>query len=216
MVCMVCMVWYGVVWCGMVWCGMVWYACLHVCVKLCKYLSISISGSQPAIWEINVGPTWTSEEFPKWSKLPPMVWRRKRAERIPVPVAEWWAKPWRNPWRNAWPTKYGSLKYLKHLEATHIESLGSCDIGWIFFNNHTHTHSWCLSSRCPTSIRNPSYQMQPPRNAGLVNDSLKRLKPLELSTIMKYSETMAAHGTINPHIFGDSAWSKRSQPREPA
>ena len=59
-------------------------------------------------------------------------------------------------------------------------TLGSCDIGWIFFKNHTHTHSWCLSSRCPTSIRNRSYQMQPPRNAGLMNDSLKRLKPLEL------------------------------------
>ena len=163
------------------------HACMHVCrVKLCKYLSISISGSQPAIWEINVGATWTSEEFPKWSKLPPMVWRRKRAERIPVPVAEWWAIKTRNPWRNARPTKYGSLEYLKHLEATHIESLGSCDIGDHFLQqSHAHTHSWCLSSRCPTSIRNPSYQMQPPRNAGLMNDLLKRLKPLDIDDIVK-------------------------------
>ena len=157
---------------------MVWYG-MHVCVKLCKYLSISISGSQHAIWEINVGPTWTSEEFPKWSKLPPMVWRRKRAERIPVPVAEWWAKPWRNPWRNARPTKYGSLKYLKHLEATHIGVLWH----WMNFLQKSHAHKFLMPFIKMSNLNTQSV---------LSNATSKECRSYE-----RFVETIETLGTIN-------------------
>ena len=211
------MVWCGMVWYGVVWCGMVWYG-MHACMYVWNCVNIFLFPYQDPSLQFGKSTSDQREHLRNSQSDPNCL-------------------PWSDVGRGPREFQCLSLNDGQNHEETHGEMPDQQNMDpwntWSILKQHTlnhwglvtsgefsstitHTHSWCLSSRCPTSIRNPSYQMQPPRNAGLVNDSLKRLKPLELSTIMKYSETMAAHGTINPHIFGDSAWSKRSQPREPA